>query len=135
MVDVNTLPDFMQKYLKGLDCPVFDAKPWVSHGPLSERRVALVSSAGIHQRSDKHFTNGDASYHSILGEVYPSDIVLSHVSVNFDRNTFQQNLNVIFLIQHLADLVDKGIIGFVSPTLIPLWEQQVRDISLITLIL
>jgi D-proline reductase (dithiol) PrdB len=116
MVDVNSLPDIMKKHLNDLDCPVFDAKPWVNEGPLSKRRVALVSSAGIHQRSDKHFTGGDASYRSIPGNVNPSDIVMSHVSVNFDRSAFQQNLNTILPIQHLENLADKGIIGSVSPT-------------------
>ena len=116
MVDVSTLPDTMQKHLNDLDCPVFDAKPWVNEGPLSERRVALVSSAGIHRRSDKHFAGGDASYRSIPGDVDPSDIVMSHVSVNFDRSAFQQDLNAILPIQHLADLANKGIIGSVSLT-------------------
>jgi D-proline reductase (dithiol) PrdB len=116
MVEVSTLPDIMQKHLNDLDCPVFDAKPWVNEGPLSERRVALVSSAGIHQRSDKHFTGGDASYRSIPGNVSPNDIVMSHISVNFDRSAFQQDLNTVLPIQHLADLADKGIIGSLSPT-------------------
>jgi D-proline reductase (dithiol) PrdB len=116
MVDISTLPDMMQKHLNELDCPVFDTKPWVNEGPLSERRVALISSAGIHQRSDKHFAVGDASYRSIPGDVNPSDIVMSHVSVNFDRSAFQQDLNAILPIQILTDLADKGIIGSVSPT-------------------
>ena len=116
MVDVSTLPDIMQKNLKDLDCPVFDAKPWVNERPLSERRVALVSSAGIHRRSDKHFVGSDSSYRSIPGGVNPVDIVMSHVSVNFDRSAFQQDLNSILPIQHLEDLADKGVIGSVSPT-------------------
>jgi D-proline reductase (dithiol) PrdB len=116
MVDVSTLPDIMQKHLNDLDCPVFEDKPWVNEGPLSERRVALVSSAGIHHGSDKHFTGGDASFRSISGDVNPSDIVMSHVSVNFDRSAFQQDLNSILPIQHLEDLADKGVIGSVSPT-------------------
>ena len=116
MVDVSTLPDIMQKHLNDLDCPVFDSKPWVNAGPLSERRVAIVSSAGIHQRSDKHFTGGDASFRSIPRDVKQSDIVMSHVSVNFDRSAFQQDLNVILPIQHLEDLAEKGVIGSVSST-------------------
>ena len=116
MVDVSTLPDIMQKILNDLDCPVFDAKPWVNERPLSERRVALVSSAGIHQRSDERFTGGDASYRSIPGDVNPSDIVMSHISVNFDRSAFQQDINSILPIQHLEDLADKGVVGSVSPT-------------------
>jgi D-proline reductase (dithiol) PrdB len=116
MVDVSTLPDVMQKHLNNLDCPVFDAKPWVQGKALNERRVALVSSAGLHKRNDKHFVGGDASYRSIPGDVNPGDIIMSHVSVNFDRSAFQQDLNVVFPIQHLSDLADEGVIGSISPT-------------------
>ena len=106
MVDVSTLPDVMQKHLNNLDCPVFDAKPWVQGKALNERRVALVSSAGLHKRNDKHFVGGDASYRSIPGDVNPGDIIMSHVSVNFDRSAFQQDLNAF---QNLLPLFVYGL--------------------------
>lgn len=114
MVDVSTLPDAMQKHLNDLECPVFEAKPWVRGGPLNERRVAILSSAGLHLRTDQHFVGGDASYRVIPNDVDPDEIVMSHVSVNFDRTAFQQDINTIFPLKHLADMEEEGVIGSVA---------------------
>lgn len=114
MVDVRTLPDAMQKHLNELDCPVFENKPWVRGGPLKERRVAIISSAGVHLRSDKHFVGGDPSYRVIPNDTDPDEIVMSHVSVNFDRTAFQQDLNSIFPLKHMTDMEEEGLIGSVA---------------------
>jgi len=114
MVNVRTLPDVMQKQLNEVDCPVFKNKPWVRGGPLKERRVAILSSAGLHLRSDKHFVGGDHSYRVIPNDTDPGDIVMSHISVNFDRTAFQQDLNVTFPTKHLADMEEEGLIGSVA---------------------
>lgn len=114
MVDVRTLPDVMQEHLNELDCPVFETKPWVLGGPLKERRVAMISSAGLHQRGDQHFVGGDHSYRTIPNDTDPADVVMSHISVNFDRTAFQQDLNVTFPLKHLADMEQEGLIGSVA---------------------
>ena len=44
----------------------------------------------------------------------PGDVVMSHVSVNFDRTGFQQDLNVCFPLQRLHDLAAEGVIGSVA---------------------
>ena len=114
MVDVRTLPDVMQKNLTALDCPVFENKPWVRGAPLKDRRVAMLSSAGLHLRSDQHFVGGDPSYRGIPNDTAADEIVMSHISVNFDRTAFQQDFNVTFPLQHLADMEEEGLIGSVA---------------------
>lgn len=115
MVKLTTLPDVMQKHLSDLDCPVFETQPWVRGGPLRERRIAVVSSAGIHRRDDAHFTGGDAGYRTISRET-DDDLVMSHISINFDRTAFQQDREAIFPLKHLTDLADEGVIGSVAAT-------------------
>ena len=44
----------------------------------------------------------------------PADVVMSHVSVNFDRTGFQQDLSVCFPIERLHELADDGVIGSVA---------------------
>ncbi|MBT3701184.1 MAG: hypothetical protein HOG12_06675 [Alphaproteobacteria bacterium] len=39
---------------------------------------------------------------------------MSHVSVNFDRTAFQQDLEAIFPLGHLAELASDGVIGSVA---------------------
>jgi D-proline reductase (dithiol) PrdB len=39
---------------------------------------------------------------------------MSHVSVNFDRSGFQEDLNVVFPLERLRELKAEGVIGSIS---------------------
>ena len=45
-----------------------------------------------------------------------ADILISHVSINFDRTGFQRDLNVVYPIDRLRELVAEGVIGGVAET-------------------
>jgi D-proline reductase (dithiol) PrdB len=96
--------------------PEFGLNPWVVGGPLSGRRVAIVTSAGLHLRGDRPFGHGDArnDYRVIPGNVAAADLVMSQLSVNFDRSGFQQDLNVVFPLDRLNELAAEGVIGTVA---------------------
>ncbi|MEE8374307.1 MAG: glycine/sarcosine/betaine reductase selenoprotein B family protein [Dehalococcoidia bacterium] len=104
-----------RKLHEELQCPVFQTHPWVEGPPLSRRRVAIVSTAGLHTRGDRPFTldPGDC-YRIIPGDIKASDLVMTHVSANFDRTGFQQDWNVVFPIDRLRELAEEGCIGSVS---------------------
>ena len=101
-------------YLSGLPCPTFDTDPWVTGPPLSQRRVAMISTAGLQRRGDRPFMEGTADFRVIPGNVATGDMVMSHISVNFDRTGFQQDLNVVFPLDRLNELADEGVIGSVA---------------------
>ena len=42
------------------------------------------------------------------------DILMSHVSINFDRSGFQADLNTIYPIDRLRDLASAGVVGSVA---------------------
>jgi D-proline reductase (dithiol) PrdB len=42
------------------------------------------------------------------------ELVMSHVSTNFDRTGFQRDLNVVFPVDRLRELADEGVIGSVA---------------------
>ena len=65
-------------------------------------------------RSDAVYQPGATDYRVIPGDIDPGEIVMSHVSVNFDRTGFQQDLNICFPIQRLHELADEGVIGSVA---------------------
>ena len=46
--------------------------------------------------------------------VDPGDVVMSHVSVNFDRTGFQQDLNVCYPIERLDEMARDNVIGSVA---------------------
>jgi D-proline reductase (dithiol) PrdB len=101
----------MRGHLGNLPCPAFETTPFVDAPPASERRVAIVSTAGLHRRDDRPFGLGSDDYRVIPGEAKANDLVMSHVSTNFDRTGFQQDLNVLFPLDRLREMADRGEIG------------------------
>ena len=94
-----------------IECPTYDDTPPLAGKPLGERRVAIISTAGLHKRGDRPFRPGDGSYRVIPAETPANELVMSHISVNFDRTGFQQDLNVVFPIDRLRELVAEGSVG------------------------
>lgn len=108
---LSEMPDVEARHLAHIECPTYDDTPLVSGKPLAGRRVVLISTAGLHKRGDRPFQLGDGSYRVIPAETPAGELVMSHISVNFDRTGFQQDLNVAFPIDRLRELVSDGIIG------------------------
>jgi D-proline reductase (dithiol) PrdB len=111
---LEKLPAEMAKRLSELECPDFKTMPWVEGPPLSERRVAIVSSAGLTVRGDRVFRGRDPDYRAIPGTTQPNDLLCSHISINFDRNGFQEDWNVVFPLDRLTELAAEGVIGSVA---------------------
>jgi D-proline reductase (dithiol) PrdB len=44
------------------------------------------------------------------------DILMSHVSINFDRAGFQRDLNVVYPVDRLRELAAQGVIGGAAET-------------------
>lgn len=118
MVRLEQLEENEAASLRKMDCPVFDTHPWVDGPPLNKRRVALVTTAGLHRRDDSPFTiqsigsqEWPADYRVIPGDIAAGDLVMSHISTNFDRTGFQQDWNVAFPIDRLRELAQAGVVG------------------------
>ena len=76
--------------------------------------MALVSTAGLHRRGDRPFGAGAEDYRVIPGDTACGDLVMSHVSQNFDRTGFQQDWNVALPLDRLRELAAAGRIGSVA---------------------
>jgi len=111
MARLDELPEPQRTHIARLECPIFDTNPWVEGPPLSMRRVALISTAGIHRRDDGPFKIMSGEYRIVPGDTITSDLVMSHTSPNFDRTGFQQDLNVIFPLDRLRELAERSVIG------------------------
>jgi D-proline reductase (dithiol) PrdB len=53
-------------------------------------------------------------YRIIQGNISARDLVMTHISTNFDRTGFQQDWNVAFPLDRLKELAKEGIIGSVA---------------------
>src|SRR6202140_5226454 len=116
MTRLTSLPPAQAKRLAELECPDFKTRPWVSGPPLSQRRVAIVSSAGLVVRGENPFRGRDADYRAIPADTKPKDLLISHISINFDRTGFQEDWNVVFPLDRLNELAADGVIGSVAQT-------------------
>ncbi|MBL4720362.1 MAG: selenoprotein B glycine/betaine/sarcosine/D-proline reductase [Alphaproteobacteria bacterium] len=115
MARLESVPLSERKMMIELDCSGFDNRnPFVPPKPLNQRRVAIVSTAALNLRGDAVYQRDATDFRIIPGEVDPADVVMSHVSVNFDRTGFQQDLNVCFPIERLRELSHDGVIGSVA---------------------
>ena len=94
----------------------FAGNPWVNGPPLKQRRVAVISTAGLHRRDDRPFAPGAAAtdYRVIPGSAKADELVMSHLSINYDRTGFQQDINVVLPLDRLRELAVEGVIGSVA---------------------
>src|ERR1035437_7119430 len=118
MVRLADLPDWdRENFLKRVpSLPKFIGRPWARGPALAQRRVAIVTTAGLHLRSARAFGAGAAGmdYRVIPMDVAPADLVMSHLSVNFDRSGFQADWNVVFPLDRLKELVREKLVGAIG---------------------
>lgn len=118
MVRLADLPEWEREHMLGKipNLPDFGIKAWVNGGRLAQRRVAIVTTAGLHLRSDRPFGQGAArcDYRVLPRGTPAADIVMTQLSTNFDRSGFQQDINVAFPIDRLNELASAGVIGSVA---------------------
>jgi len=114
MVALERLSPRLQKHFLDMPCPTFGTAPWVAGPPVAQRKVALVSTAGLHRRGDLPITPGSPDYRVIPAETPANDLVMSHVSTNFDRTGFQLDWNVVLPLDRLRELAQAGRIGGVA---------------------
>ena len=114
MVKLSDLSPENSQHLLDKDCPEFETSPFVAGSPLRVRRVAILTTAGLHRRDDNNFDVSDLSYRVIPGDVQLDDLVMTQASVNFDRTGFHQDINVVFPIDRLKELDANGTIGSIA---------------------
>ena len=118
MARLADLPEWEREHLLQLAerAPRMPTEPWATGPVLSKRRVAIVSTAGLHRHGDRPFAAGAGAtdYRVIPGDTPAGALSMSHVSVNFDRTGFRSDPNVVFPIDRLRELQAEGVVGSVA---------------------
>ncbi len=139
MVHLAEMPEKIRNMLISQDLPEFDTAPWADGPKLAERRIALITTAGLHRRDEAPFVADSGEYRVIPDDADMDDLVMSHISTNFDRTGFYRDLNVVFPIDRLRELRDAGVVGsvasrhfaFMGATPPHLMEPLARDLAAI----
>jgi D-proline reductase (dithiol) PrdB len=111
MVRLADLPEFEREHFLAKTFEPFQTQPWVMGPAIAERRVALVTTAGLHRRDDRHFARRSGEYRVIPGDIEAHALIMSQGSVNCDLTGFQQDVNVVFPIDRMRELAGEGMIG------------------------
>ena len=94
-----------------------DEVPWTPLAkPIEESRIVLVTTGGVHLKSDTPFdmsdSNGDPSFRMIPSQAKPEELMITHDY--YDHRDADQDLNLVFPWQILHGLVEEGILGSLS---------------------
>lgn len=84
--------------------------------PLAQSTAALITTGGLHLRSQPPFEmqdpDGDASLRVIPGDAKPAELTITHDYYN--HTSADRDLNVIFPLAHFRELARMGVIGGVA---------------------
>jgi D-proline reductase (dithiol) PrdB len=86
--------------------------------PLSKCVVALLTTGGVHLRSDAVYEvlkkDGDWTYREIPSNTAPDDLTISHT--HYNHGDADRDINCMLPIERLPELRDEGVIGGVART-------------------
>ena len=114
MARLSDMPPALAEHLLKLPCADMRETPCISGPPLSERRVAIISTAGLGRRGEENFSAGANDYRVLPADLPPGEIVMSHISVNYDRTGFQDDVNICFPLDRLKEMAADCEIGSVA---------------------
>ncbi|MBT3988899.1 MAG: selenoprotein B glycine/betaine/sarcosine/D-proline reductase [Rhodospirillaceae bacterium] len=114
MVFLKDMPEAAYERIVNQELPEYGETDCVAGPPLAERRIAIITTAGLHRREDTAFKMGVGEYRIIPDDTDMNDLIMSHISNNFDRTGFQQDLNIVFPIERLRELDKADEIGSVA---------------------
>ena len=93
--------------------PVQIARACIPYTPfkrkLGDARVALVTTAGVYVEGMEPFTDNDLSFRKIPGDVDTSELRV--VAGHYDPSSAEADINCVFPLDRLRDLVSSGGVG------------------------
>jgi D-proline reductase (dithiol) PrdB len=101
------------KFSETLPIPEFPECDFNIPKPLKSAKVAIVTTAALHLEGPG-YELGDSDYHFESLSSAARNLKLGHHSVNFDRGGFAADINVVYPIDRLEEMADRGEIGSVA---------------------
>jgi D-proline reductase (dithiol) PrdB len=126
MVDsFKWLPPTLKGYFEAMQIPAPESVPWTPLAkPLSEARIALVTTAGInvrgleppfdYEREQTQPTWGDSTYRTLPRDLRQEQVQTGHLHIN--NEDIARDVNVAIPISRMLELEAQGVIGSLAPT-------------------
>lgn len=112
------VPGLVDRWAKSHGFLVNVESPWAPLLKQVEKcRIALVTTAGVHLRSQSPFDmedrEGDPTFRVIPSQIGPEDLMITHNY--YDHRDADRDINVVLPIQRLKELEVEGLVGEVAP--------------------
>ncbi|HEX6161583.1 MAG TPA: glycine/sarcosine/betaine reductase selenoprotein B family protein [Thermoanaerobaculia bacterium] len=119
MADIREIPTSVRLFLKAYRWRRNDPVPWSPpRKPLSEAKIALVSTAGLVAPGQPPFDDGirggDWSFREIAADTDPRTLIETHRSKSFDHSGIAEDANLAMPLDRLHELAREGVIGSVN---------------------
>ena len=102
----------MRHHASGTPMPEFPEPAFTKPVPPHEATVAIVTSAALVREGGEPWQAEDFHFETIPDEA--RDLKLGHLSPNFDRSGFMSDINVVYPVDRLHELAERGVIGAVA---------------------
>ena len=107
-------PSLFNWWAKGADIVQFNHSPWTKLSKdISQSRLALITTGGVHLRSQPSFDMkdpaGDPSFREIPSDISARDLTITHNY--YDHSDADKDVNIILPIERIKDLERSGDIG------------------------
>ena len=111
---VFRIPAVKNFWVNNFEALFFDHIPWTKlKKPLSECKIVLITTGGIHLKSDEEFDlndpHGDCSFRRIPSNVSTEDLTITHKY--YDHRDADLDPNLILPFEVLLELQAEGRIG------------------------
>jgi D-proline reductase (dithiol) PrdB len=113
----TALPSLAARWGKGLTSEGGEI-PWTEPGkPLRDGTLALVTTGGVHLTSQEPFDmsdpHGDPTFREIPVAARREDLVITHDY--YDHRDAERDLELVFPVRGLQEMVDRGLLGGLHP--------------------
>jgi D-proline reductase (dithiol) PrdB len=110
-------PSRLRRYAQKARIARYSQTPWTSFmGDLAKSRLALITTAGVHLKSQPPFDmkdrQGDPSFREIPAEAKPADLSITHNY--YDHRDAVRDVNIVFPLERVRLLEQFGEIGQVN---------------------
>jgi D-proline reductase (dithiol) PrdB len=114
----SRFPSLTTRWLHRQQLEEYGPPPWAPlTKPLSQCRVALVTTAGVHRKGDPPFDmedkEGDPSYRVIPRGAERDALCITHDY--YDHRDADKDINIVLPLDRLRELVREGVVGEEAP--------------------
>ncbi len=117
LVALYSNPWVKKRWAHNFNAVKSDIIPWTPLlKPISECKIALLTTGGVHLKSDQPFDmvdkDGDPSFRKIPSSIEPKDLIITHDYYN--HTDADKDINLVFPVETIKNAQQKGLIGDIS---------------------